>query len=53
MTVADVIATGAGVIASCDVWFFYWLMLFPNGGRCHGHLYCNVVADVIAQWQME
>ena len=32
----------------------YWLMLLPNSGRCYGHLFCIiVVADVIAQWQME
>ena len=51
MIVVDVNTTKADVIAYCVV-LFYWLMLLPISGRCYGHFLCNVVADVIAQWQM-
>ena len=51
MIVEDVITTKADVIA-CYIILFYWLMLSPISGRCYGNFLCNVVADVIAQWQM-
>ena len=43
MNVADVITTKADVIAFCIVYGVGW---------CYCQFYCNVVADVIAKWQM-
>ena len=51
MIVVDVNITKADVIAYYII-LFYWLMLLPISGRCYGPFSCNVVADVIAQWQM-
>ena len=49
--VVDVITTRADDFASL---FCYWLMLMPMCGRWHSHFFlCDVVADVIAKWQME
>ena len=51
---ADVIAIGADVITPNVIFDYILVMLLPNSGRCYGHLFCIlVVADVIAQWQME
>ena len=44
---------GLMLLPLCVILSYCWLMLLPNSGRCYGHLFCNVEADVIAQWQME
>ena len=54
LSVADVITTEADVIA-CYIYFIYWLMLLPiYVADVKATLFWyNVVADVIAKWQME
>ena len=54
ITVIDVITTEADVIA-CYILFYYWLMLLPIcvADVIATFFWYNVVADVIAKWQME
>ena len=54
ISVVDVITTEADVIA-CYISFYYWLMLLPIyvADVIATFFWYNVVADVIAKWQME
>ena len=52
MSVADVITTGADVIASYVYLFCYWLMLLPMCGRWYSHFcviakghYCFILSS--------
>ena len=54
ISVVDVITTEADVIA-CYILFYLLADVIANiCGRCYSHIFWyNVMADVIAKWQME